>query len=49
HEYDSLGEEFEKNEHRLFGENGFETMVEKVAAIEKSLNIYELAQFTPQA
>ena len=48
HEYDSLGEEFEDNEHKLFGEGGFETMVEKVAAIEKSLNIYELSQFTPK-
>jgi len=48
HEYDSLGEEFEKNETRLFGADGFETMVSKVAAIEKSLGIYELAQFTPK-
>jgi hemerythrin-like domain-containing protein len=48
HEYDSLGEEFEKNEHRLFGESGFEGMVEKVAGIEKSLGIYELSQFTPE-
>lgn len=47
HEYDSLGEEFEKNEHKLFGEDGFETMVNKVAEIEKSLGIYELSQFTP--
>lgn len=49
HEYDSLGEEFENNEHKLFGEDGFETMVDKVAGIEKSLGIYELAQFTPKA
>jgi hemerythrin-like domain-containing protein len=48
HEYDSLGEEFENNEHRIFGEDGFETMVEKVATIEKRLGIYELSQFTPQ-
>jgi hemerythrin-like domain-containing protein len=48
HEYDALGEEFEKNEHELFGESGFEGMVEKVASIEKSLGIYELAQFTPK-
>ncbi len=48
HEYDSLGEEFEKNEHKLFGDDGFETMVGKVAAIEKSLGIYDLAQFTPE-
>jgi hemerythrin-like domain-containing protein len=48
HEYDSLGEEFEDNEHKLFGKDGFETMVNKVADIEKSLGIYELAQFTPK-
>ena len=47
-EYDSLGEEFENNEHKMFGKDGFETMVNKVAAIEKSLGIYELAQFTPK-
>lgn len=47
-EYDSLGEEFEDNEHKLFGEDGFETMVNRVAEIEKKLGIYELAQFTPQ-
>ena len=47
-EYDSLGEEFENNEHKRFGEDGFETMVNKVAEIEKSIGIYELSQFTPQ-
>ena len=48
HEYDSLGEEFEGNEHKLFGSDGFETIVNKVAEIEKALGIYELSQFTPQ-
>jgi hemerythrin-like domain-containing protein len=48
HEYDSLGEEFENNEHKLFGEDGFETMVGKVESIEKQLGIYELSQFTPE-
>jgi hemerythrin-like domain-containing protein len=48
HEYDSLGEDFEKKEHELFGEDGFESMVDKVAGIEKRLGIYELAQFTPK-
>lgn len=47
-EYDSLGEEFEKNEHQLFGESGFKTRGEKVTAIEKQLDIYELAQYTPK-
>src|SRR5947207_2948605 len=46
-EYDSLGEDFEKKEHELFGEDGFEQMVDKVAGIEKKLGIYDLAQFTP--
>jgi hemerythrin-like domain-containing protein len=48
HEYDALGEEFEKNEQKLFGKGGFEAQVDKVAHIEKSLGIYELSQFTPQ-
>jgi len=48
HEYDSLGEEFEKNEQKLFGKDGFESMVAKVAGIEKTLGIYDLAQFTPK-
>ena len=47
-EYDSLGEEFENNEQRIFGKDGFETMVEKVSMIEKQLGIFELSQFTPQ-
>jgi hemerythrin-like domain-containing protein len=47
-EYDALGEDFEKKEHELFGKEGFEGIVDKVAAIEKTLGIYELAQFTPR-
>ena len=48
HEYDSLGEDFEKKEQQLFGADGFEKMVDRIAAIEKSLGIYDLAQFTPR-
>jgi hemerythrin-like domain-containing protein len=48
HEYDSLGEGFEKNEEKMFGKGGFEKYVDKVATIEKSLGIYDLAQFTPK-
>jgi hemerythrin-like domain-containing protein len=47
-EFDALGEDFEKKEHQLFGDDGFEKMVERVASIEKSLGIYDLAQFTPR-
>jgi hemerythrin-like domain-containing protein len=46
-EFDSLGEEFEDKEVALFGEGGFEKIVGEVAELEKSLGIYELAQFTP--
>jgi hemerythrin-like domain-containing protein len=48
HEFDSLGEDFEKKEDELFGDDGFEKMVDKVAEIEKKLGIYDLAQFTPK-
>jgi hemerythrin-like domain-containing protein len=43
-----LGEQFEKEEDRLFGEEGFEKTVDQVAAIEKQLGIYDLGQFTPR-
>jgi hemerythrin-like domain-containing protein len=48
HEFDSLGEDFEKKEDELFGEDGFEKVVDKVAGIEKRLGNYELAQFAPK-
>jgi hemerythrin-like domain-containing protein len=48
HEFDSLGEDFEKKEDELFGDDGFEKVVAKVAEIEKKLGIYDLAQFTPK-
>jgi hemerythrin-like domain-containing protein len=48
HEFDALGEDFEKKENELFGQDGFEKMVDKVAGIEKALGIYDLSQFTPK-
>jgi len=48
HEFDSLGEDFEKKEDELFGDDGFFKVVDRVAEIEKKLGIYELAQFTPK-
>ncbi|MFZ0490246.1 MAG: hemerythrin domain-containing protein [Salegentibacter sp.] len=47
HEYDALGEDFEKKEREKFGEGGFDGMVDKVAEIEKQIGIYDLNQFTP--
>jgi hemerythrin-like domain-containing protein len=48
HEYDSLGDDFEKKEDDLFGEDGFFKVVDQVAQLEKKLGIYDLAQFTPK-
>jgi hemerythrin-like domain-containing protein len=41
-----LGEQFEKEEDRLFGAEGFEKTVDQVADLEKQLGIYDLDQFT---
>ncbi len=48
-EYGELGERFEEREHKLFGDRGFEMMVDRVAGLEKKLQIYDLSQFTPKA
>jgi hemerythrin-like domain-containing protein len=40
-----LGEQFEKEEDKLFGEGGFEKVVEQVAGFEKQLGIHDLDQF----
>ncbi len=42
-----LGEQFEREEHKRFGAKGFESVVEQVAQIERTLGIYDLARFTP--
>ncbi len=47
-EFAALGEAFERREHQLFGKEGFEGMVERVADIERTLGIHDLRQFTPQ-
>ena len=46
-EFRDLAETFEYEEHRRFGQAGFQGVVDKVADIEKSLGIYDLCQFTP--
>jgi hypothetical protein len=46
-EYFTLVENFEDKEHELFGEDGFNGIVEKVADLEKQLGIYDLSKFTP--
>ena len=47
-EFDAIGEQMEKQEHKLFGEGGFAKIVEAVAEEERALDIYELDLFTPK-
>jgi hemerythrin-like domain-containing protein len=46
-EYDAMGDQFEDEEKKRFGEGGFEQVVEQVAAIERDVGIYDLAAATP--
>jgi hemerythrin-like domain-containing protein len=48
HEYDAMGEQFEKIERQTFGGDGFDIYLDKVATLEKHLGIYDLNQFTPK-
>lgn len=48
-EFKAMGEKFDKLEHQLFGEQGFESIVQKVVTLEKELGIYHLEQFTPES
>lgn len=45
-QYKEYGEEFDKHERTMFGDNGFANVVGQVEAIEKNLGINDLAQFT---
>lgn len=47
-EYDKLGEEFEEKERSLFGEDGFDKTMDRVAVIERELGIHDISQFTPE-
>ena len=48
HEFDAMGEDFEKIEHKQFGGEGFEMGVNEVASIETALGINDLNVFTPK-
>jgi hemerythrin-like domain-containing protein len=45
-EYDSIAEQFERDEKQNFGEDGFEKMVDRVAQIERMIGINDLNKFT---
>ena len=42
-----MAEDFERDEQRLFGQDGFEKMVDRIAQIERTVGINDLAKFTP--
>ncbi len=43
---DELSDQFEEIEHKMFGKDGFDDAVEKIAAIETALGYGDLSQFT---
>jgi hemerythrin-like domain-containing protein len=45
-EFDSMAEDFEKDEHQRFGGDGFAMMVERVARLERAIGINDLARMT---
>jgi hemerythrin-like domain-containing protein len=47
HEYDAMGEEFERIERKTFGGDGFDMAVDQVAELEKQFDIYDISKFTP--
>jgi hypothetical protein len=47
-EIKDLGEQFEKQEDKVLGKEGFERTMEQVAVLEKQLGIHDLDKFTPK-
>ena len=48
-QYDELSEQFEELEHRMFGKDGFEEALERIARIEQSFGLSDLAALTARA
>jgi hemerythrin-like domain-containing protein len=46
HDWHELGERFEEDEHRRFGQSGFEGMVARMTDIEREIGLDDLARFT---
>ena len=47
HEFAAIGEDFENNEHKMFGQDGFELAVDQVTQLEKQLGLDDLSKYTP--
>ncbi len=46
--YAELGEDFERREHAILGEGGFESAVSEAGQIERAFGLDDLARFTPR-
>jgi len=46
-QYDELSDQFEDLEQKMFGKDGFEDAVQRIAAIEQSFGLADLAALTP--
>ena len=47
-EFDAMGEDFERDERRHFGEDGFAAVVASLGPIERAVGIHDLRKSTPQ-
>jgi hemerythrin-like domain-containing protein len=47
HEFGAMAEDFERDERRHFGQDGFESMTFRIAEIERAMHINDLRQYTP--
>ncbi len=45
-EFDSMAEDFEKDEHQRFGSDGFETIVDRVSRLEMAIGINDISKVT---
>jgi hypothetical protein len=47
-EFDAMAEDFETEERKRFGQDGFATMVDRVTRLERAIGINDLARVTAQ-
>jgi hemerythrin-like domain-containing protein len=48
-QYDELSDQFEDLEHKMFGKDGFEDALSRIASIEQAFGLTDLAAMTPPA
>lgn len=46
-QYDELSDQFEDLEHKMFGKDGFEDALTRIASIEQAFGLTDLAAMTP--